>query len=463
MSNKATKNSAVIVAVLTSYLGPFMVSGVNIALPDIQRAFSVNAVLLSWVVNSSLLATSVFMIPAGKLSDIYGRKKILVLGLILFSLTGILCAASWGVEVLIVFRIFQSTGAAMILTASVALITSVFPIDERGKVLGITVAANYIGLSSGPFFGGILTNYFGWRSIFIATIPVAVLGAIIAVIFLKGEWADARDEKVDIRGSIVYGISLIFFIYGLTLLPDLKASLLIIPGITGFIVFVILELRIKHPIFEMRLFKNKVFTFSSIAALISYSSTFATAFLLSLYLQFIIGFSPQKAGLILIAQPVMQAVLSPFSGRLSDRIEPAIIASTGMGCTAIGLFLLVFLKPDTSLIYLISILLLLGFGFALFSSPNTNAIMSSVEKKYYGVASGATATVRGIGMSFSMTITTILFSVFIGKQEITPAAYPGLIKSFKTAFIIFTILCIIGIFFSSARGKLNRELENNEQ
>ncbi|MBN2039354.1 MAG: MFS transporter [Spirochaetes bacterium] len=463
MTNKAAKNSAIIVAALTSYLGPFMVSGVNIALPDIQRAFSVNAVLLSWVVNATLLATSVLMIPAGKLSDIYGRKKMLVLGLTIFSATGLLCSFAWGVELLIVLRVFQSTGAALILTASVALITSVFPLEERGKAIGISVAANYIGLSSGPFLGGILTHYFGWRSIFIATIPVALLAIAIAVVFLKGEWADAKGEKIDIRGSVVYGISLITLMYGLTLVPDLKAIFLIIPGIAGFVIFVLLELKIKNPVFEMRLFKNnRVFSYSTIAALISYSATYATAFLLSLYLQYILGFEPQKAGLVLASQPVMQAIFSPFAGRLSDRVQPAVIASTGMACTALGLLLLVFLQPDTNLVYLICILLLLGFGFAFFSSPNTNAIMSSVEKKYYGVASGATATVRGIGMSLSMTITTVLFSIFIGKTEITSAAYPGFIKSFKTAFIIFAVLCTIGVYFSSVRGKLNRGMQGNK-
>lgn len=457
MTDKSTKTSAIIVAAMTSFIAPFMVSGVNIALPSIQKAFSVNAVLLGWVVNSTILASAVFLIPAGKVADIYGRKKTLIWGLVIFSLTGILCASAWSIESLIVFRIMQSVGAAFLLTSGLALVISVFPAHERGKALGITVAATYIGLSSGPFLGGLLTHYFTWRSVFVASIPFAAVCIFLAVMYVKGEWTGAAGEKIDITGSIIYGISLVLFMYGLTLLPDIKALLIILPGMAGLIVFVKHELRIKNPVFEMRLFKNnRVFTFSTIAALVSYAATFATAFLLSLYLQYITGLTPQSAGLVIAAQPVMQALISPFAGKLSDRVEPAVIASAGMAFTAVGLFLLILLNPGSPVIMIIGILLVLGFGFALFSSPNTNAIMSSVDQKYYGIASGSVSTVRGVGMSLSMTIVTVLFSIFIGKAEISPATYGAFVKSFKTAFTIFTVLCVIAVYFSFARGNLDR-------
>jgi EmrB/QacA subfamily drug resistance transporter len=458
MSDKATKNSAIIVSALTAFLAPFMVSGVNIALPAIQKEFSIDAIVLSWIVTLGLLTSAIFLIPVGKIADIYGRKKILILGLVIFFIFNFLCAFSRSIEVFIFFRIMSSIGTAMLLTSGIAMLTSVFPVRERGKALGFTIASTYTGLSAGPFIGGLLTQYFGWRSIFIAISPIGLICIILAVLFLKGEWADARGEKLDVIGCVTYGFSLVLFMYGISLLPGKESAIYILLGLAGFFAFVIRELKIEYPVFEVRLFKhNRVFAFSSLAALISYAATYATAFLLSLYLQYIIGFSPKYAGLVIAAQPVMQAVFSPFAGKLSDKVEPAIIASIGMGFTVLGLFLLIFIRPETPLIFLVVILIILGIGYALFSSPNTNAIMSSVEKKYYGIASGAVSTMRSIGMLFSMAVTTILFSLFIGKVEITPAVYPAFIKSFRIAFIIFTILCASGIFFSSVRGNLHGE------
>jgi len=226
-------------------------------------------------------------------------------------------------------------------------------------------------------------------------------------------------------------------------------------GVIAFFAFVKWELRVPHPVFKVSLFKtNSVFAMSNLAALINYSATFALTFLLSLYLQYIKALSPQVTGLVLIAQPVMMALLSPSAGKLSDRIEPRIVATSGMVLTTIGLFPLIFLNQTTSLGYIIGCLVLLGIGFALFSSPNTNAIMSSVEKRFFGIASGAVGTMRSLGMMVSMGISTVIFSIFIGRTQIGLEQYPQLIKSISVAFIIFTLFCLGGIFASMARGKL---------
>lgn len=461
MSDKTIKRSILVIAAMTSFIAPFMISAVNIALPAIQKTFSVSAIVLSWVTTSSILSTAVILVPTGKLADIYGRKKFYIWGIIIFTLSSFLCAFAGFIELFIAFRIIQGIGGAMIITTGMAIVISVFPPQERGKAIGINTASIYLGLSAGPFIGGLITHNFRWEAIFFVTGLMGVIAITLSILFLKGEWADAKGEKFDIAGSIIYGVSLVFIMYGVSLLPATRAFLFIVPGIIGFFLFVKHEMKIEYPVFEVRLFKhNKVFTFSSLAALINYAATYAITFLLSLYLQYIMGLSPQLAGTILAVQPIMQAIVSPLAGKLSDRIEPAIIASVGMGLTAIGLFSLVFLQPDTSLVFVIAILILLGLGFALFSSPNTNAIMSSVEKKYYGVASGAVGTMRTVGMTFSMAIATILFAIFIGKAEISPDTYPAFSKSVKIAFIIFTVLSAIGIYFSSVRGKLNRNNGN---
>ena len=356
---------------------------------------------------------------------------------------------------LISFRIVQGISMSMVLPAGVAILTSVFPPGERGRALEIYIAAVYIGLSLGPFLGGLLTEHLGWRSIFWVTAPLGLIVVVSILWKLKGEWAAARGHRFDLGGSVIYTLSIAAIIYGLSALPDTTGIWIILAGIAGVVAFVRWETRAPSPVLNMNLFRhNMVFAFSNLAALISYSATFAVAFLLSLYLQYIQGFSPQYAGFTLVATPVVQAIFSPIAGRLSDRIEPRIIASAGMVLTTTALGLLIMLNQQTSLGFILASLIVLGLGFALFSSPNTNAIMSSVDKDNYGVASATVSAVRTIGMALSLGLVMLLFSLNIGRVEITPEYYPPFLTSVKTAFIIFTALCFGGIFASLARGKL---------
>ncbi len=446
------------VAALTTFMAPFMISAVNIALPAIQDEFAVNAVLLSWIANAYLLATGVSLVPIGKIADIYGRKKIFVSGIFIFTAFTVGTGFAQSVFCIIIFRIFQGIGAAMTMTTGIAIIAAVFPLNERGKAIGITVAAVYLGLSMGPFAGGLLTGALGWRSIFLVNGPIGLLAFALSLMKIRDEWADAKGEQLDVFGSILYGISLICLIYGLSILPALFGFLLLCAGSIGFVVFVRQELRTPFPVFEVRLFyRNRTFSFSSLAALINYAATFAVSFLLSLYLQYIKGMTPENAGLLLVCQPLMQAVFSPLAGRLSDRIEPAVIASLGMGLTASGLISLVFLKHATPTLYIVASLIILGVGFALFSAPNMNAIMSSVDNRYFGVASGTVATMRLIGQMLSMAVATLIFSFMIGKVQITPSNYDAFLTSINLAFAIFSLTCIVGIYFSFTRGSLRNQ------
>ena len=451
-----TQRIVLIVITIGSFLTPFMMSAINIALPSIQRDFGADAVMLSWVATSYLLATAIFLVPIGKIADIHGRNRIYKWGFIIFTLVSFASGLVPTIELLILMRILQGVGGAMIMTTGMALLISVFPPQERGKALGFTVSAIYIGLSLGPFIGGFLTQQFGWQSIFLLIAPLGLIVIVLIQKYLSDEWADARGEELDVIGSVIYATTLVALVYGSTLLPQTKGIVLMLCGIPGFVFFIRRQLRIPNPVFEVRLFRdNRVFAFSSVAALINYSGTTAVTFLLSLYLQYIKAMTPQQAGLILIIQPIIMAVLSPYAGKLSDKKEPAVIASFGMGCTAFGLFLLTFLSQDTSLTLIISALIVLGLGFALFSSPNTNAIMSTVEKKYYGIASASVATMRLLGQMFSMAIATLIISLQIGKNQITPEFYPMFLKSINISFILFTCLCTIGIFFSYSRGNVH--------
>lgn len=456
MKNRtAIERSAMIVATLTSFMAPFMLSAVNVALPAIQKEMGLDAVTLSWISTAYLLAMAVFLVPMGKLADIYGRKKIFTTGLFIYTLASTLTVFVPNIFWLIVMRVLQGSGSAMFVTTGMAILTSVFPPQKRGRVIGFYVAAVYIGLSAGPFIGGIMTQHLGWRSLFLPMLPLGAGSIYITQQFLKGEWADARGERFDWPGSLVYGFAIFFLVYGATLLPRVIAIYLVFGGGLALIAFIWLELKTDQPVFEINLFlNNRVFAFSSLAALINYSSTFAVTFLLSLYLQYIKGLTPQSAGTVLVVQPLIMALFSPVAGRLSDRSEPRIISSIGMTLTAFGLVLFIFLQSETGLGFILFNLILLGFGFALFSSPNMNAIMGAVEKRLYGIASGTVATMRLLGQMTSMALATVFLSIYLGREPIQPSTFPQFLKSIQVCFQISAVMCGFGIFFSLFRGKL---------
>ena len=342
----------------------------------------------------------------------------------------------------------------MIFGTGVAILTSVFPPRERGRALGINVAATYAGLSVGPLAGGFFTQHLGWQGIFFFNAFLGLVITVAALWKLRGEWADARGEKFDLPGAAIYSIALVAIMYAFSVFPALWGIWLIIVGVLAVMIFVRWEGNQKHPVLQIGLFRNNiVFAFSNLAALINYSATFAVSFLLSLYLQYVKGFTPERAGLILIAQPIMMAVFSPIAGSLSDKIEPRIVASLGMALTTAGLFMLIFVGNNASISFIFTSLAVLGLGFAFFSSPNTNAVMGSVDRKFYGVASGILGTMRLTGQTFSLGMTLLIFSVYIGRVQITPEYYPLFLKSMRAAFIIMAALCFFGIFASIARGR----------
>jgi EmrB/QacA subfamily drug resistance transporter len=448
------RRAALIIAILSSFMTPFMGSSINLALPAIAKEFKIDAVILTWIPTAYLLASAVCLVPFGRLADLYGRKKVFSFGIVAFTLASLLCAVASSAFQLILFRILQGIGSAMIFATGLAILTSVFPPHERGKVLGISVAAVYTGLSTGPVLGGLLTQHFTWRSVFLATLPFGIVIIILVLWRLKEEWAEAKGEAFDLRGSVIYGLGLTGIICGVSLLPSTGSLVLLIFGIVALCAFVKWEVRTKSPVFPVDLFTtNRVFALSSLAAFINYSATFAITFLLSLYLQHIKGLTPRDAGLILISQPVVMAACSPVAGWLSDKIEPRIVATAGMVLTTIGLAPFIFLNQDSSLPFLLGGLVILGIGFGLFSSPNTNAIMSSVDKKFYGLASGAVGTMRLLGMMISMGMATVVFALFIGRVEISEASYPALIQSMGILFSLFSLMCFGGIFASMVRGK----------
>ena len=457
-----SKGVVLVVATVSSFIFPFMASTVNVALPSLGREFSLDAVTLGWIATAYLLSSAALLVPFGRIADIYGRKKIFAWGIGIFTLSSLLCGLADSATMLIAWRVLQGIGGAMLAGTAVALLTTVFPANERGRVLGIIVAAAYLGISLGPVLGGVLTQHLGWRSIFFVGALLGLLVLGVALWKLKGEWRGAKGQRFDFAGSVIYVLGLVALVYGFTRLEESSGiwlgTGLILGGIVGLGVFVWWEMRVNSPVLDMSLFKNsRAFTFSNLAALINYSATYAVTFLMSFHLQYrpINPFDAQDAGLIMVAMPAVQAIFSPLTGRLSDRVEPRLMASAGMVLNTVGLTLFIFLNEGTSLKLIIGNLILIGFGFALFVSPNTNAVMSSAPKTAYGVASATLATMRQVGMVLSMGIARLMFNLYnIADVQITPEYYPLFQQSMKTSFIVFAVLCFAGIFASLARGKV---------
>jgi len=433
---------------LASFLTPFMSSSVNVALPAIGREFSVSAVALGWVATSFLLAAAVGLVPIG-------RRRVFTTGLVVYTAGSFLCALAPSHLVLIAFRVVQGSGGAMIFGTATALLTSTFPASGRGRALGWNVASVYTGLSLGPFLGGILTQNLGWRSLFLTNVPLGVVILSLALWGMKEEKVEPQGASFDAPGALIYGAGLVALMIGFSTLPGPRSLFLLLSGIGGLVAFALRQMRAQSPLLDLRLFlRNRTLTLSNLAALINYSATAAVGFLLSLYLQYNRLLGPQAAGLVLVAQPVLQALLSPVAGRLSDRVQPRVVASIGMSMTVVGLALFAFLSAESPLVLVVLNLAWLGVSFALFSSPNTNAVMSAVDRRAYGVAAGTLATMRTLGQMFSLGIAMLLFSVFVGDAAIGPTNALRFLMAARVACGIFSALCLVGVFASCARGNV---------
>ena len=442
------------IIMVTMFFNAFMGAAVNIAIPDIASDFSMSAVESSWVAMSFLLASAIFLVPFGKIGDIYGRKKMLLFGNIVFALSTLACAFSFNSFSLIVFRFMQGIGGSMIMSTGMAIVTSVFPPQKRGKMLGLAVSAVYLGLTMAPVLGGVLTSSFGWHSIFVVAF-IAGLFVITGTFFaLRTEWAEPDTNRFDVVGSLVYMSSVFLLMFGFSKLPSLLGIVMASTGIVGFVFFVIIEQRVASPVLNIKLFRNnRIFAFSNLAALINYAATFAITFILSLFLQYAKGLSPRDAGILLITQPAIMTITAFFAGRLSDKIDSRILSSLGMGIIVVGLVFLFFLDVQSTNTFLIAGLVIVGLGFGTFSSPNTNSVMSSVEKKYLGTASATISTMRLMGQILSMAITAMVMHIYLGDAKMSKATIQPFLESSKVLFIIFIVLCFMGVFASLARGK----------
>ncbi|HPW55915.1 MAG: MFS transporter [Thermoanaerobaculaceae bacterium] len=444
------------VACVSSFITPFMGSALNLAVPAIGRDLGLSAVALNWVVGAYLVAAAAFLLPAGRLGDVLGRKRVFLWGVGSHAAVALLAGLATSGWVLVALRALQGAAAAFIFATAPAILTAAFPITQRGRVLGLATASVYLGLSAGPVLGGLLTHYLGWRSIFVAVALLSV-GLVVAVVAaIPDEW---RGEQVglDLGGAVLYVLALSAVIGGVSALREgAWGPWVVVVGAVLLVVFVLRERVVPSPTLKLRLFGDPAFAFSNLAALIHYSATFAVSFLLSLYLQSVRGLDARAAGLVLLVQPILMAALSPAAGRLSDRMEPRLVASVGMALSMGALVAFAFLGA-TSSAWLIGLGLgLLGVGFGLFSSPNTNAVLSAVPRADLGLGAAALGTARMVGQALSMSLVALFFHGFLGHSSLAAADTGALATAMRTAFWLFAGLCAIGIAASLARSPIDR-------
>lgn len=442
------KNLILLICTVLSFFAVFAVNSVMVVIPTIASEFHMSNIVQNWAIIIFLLVVAVLSVPAGQISGKYGLKKVTIISVILFILISIANVLVTSSEQFLLCRLVLGIALSFFNVTSMAMVVSAFDPEERGKALGITITGVYIALSLAPVLGGILNYQLGWRSVVLFGVPFLLVILALLLTKVDEEWVTFEGVPLDLKGSVLYGIGMVLFIYGFTILNEPLGVILTVFGVVFLVIFGFIELRQTHPVFDIRFFKNRRFLSANFASLCAYLATFAVTTILNYHLQYIKGFDSQTAGIILLAAPLCQVVLAPIAGRLSDKYVPQVLAAIGMGLGTVSLALFSFLGEATSLEFLIVSMIIYGVGFGLFSPPNTNVIMSSVPPKDTSVASASVATMRTVGQAMSLGILTLVFAFVMGDVPIVEQYYPLLISSCQITCLICVVLCIASVFAS---------------
>jgi EmrB/QacA subfamily drug resistance transporter len=451
-----TRRAAVVMIMLSSVATAMMLSTVNVALPSIASALDIDAVMLSWVPMAYLLASAACVLSLARMADMYGRRRIFLWGTVGVILASLVAACANSAAVLLAARALQGMSAAALFATQIAIVSSVYPPARRGAAIGASISAVYIGLSLGPLLGGHVIEMWSWRAAFLPHLPLTLAVLYLCLVHMRFEWRAEERGHFDVVGALLYAVGIMVLMIGLSSLPSARGLAMVAGGAALLWLFFRHERGDDHPIFDVELFyTNRVFTLSCLASLVMYTTTFANVMLVSLYLQLLKGVPPSRAGVIMMTQPVVMALFSPMAGRMSDRIEPRVIASLGMALTGIGLVGFALLDEHSALHLTVLCLAVCGFGFSLFSSPNVNAIMGAVPPRDYSRASGAMSVMRVIGQLCSMALVAVVMALWLGPVAIQPAVYPALGHAISTCFACGALLSLVGIALSLSRGRMH--------
>lgn len=457
-----TETSVVLVSFLTSFFAVFLSAGIVIGVPSIATEFAMNNVVQNWIITIALLVVAVFTLPAGQISGKFGVKKSLVAGVLVFLIASIGACLAFSTESFLFFRVIQGIGGAFSNVSAMAMVVQAIKPQNRGKALGFTVTGVYLAGSLSPVICGFLVYNLGWRSMFYFVVPFLVLCIALMIWKIPGDWKTYEDDKIDKVGYLIYGIGILLFIYGFTSLMTAIGKICVLLGFILLIVFGYYETKVNTPAFNMNLFKNMKFTSSNIAALCSYLAVAALTTILNYHFQYVRGWNAQMSGLILIITPIIMAFMAPNSGKLSDKIHPQKLAAIGMTIATLALLILIFLDANTPIYLIVIAMVLQGIGMGLFTSPNTNAIMSSVPPNEAPNASASQSAMRTIGQTMSLGLLTLVFAWIMGSLKLSSQYADMIVQSSQIVCIICTIICIVAIFASLVGIKSKDEFTTNK-
>jgi EmrB/QacA subfamily drug resistance transporter len=446
---------------------------VILALPDMMVKLHADLIEMIWVIMGYILVSTVFLLTFGRVADMFGRVRMYNLGFVIFTIGSALCGFSQNATQLILSRLVQGAGAAMLMVNSTAIITEVFPPNERGRALGINGVTWAFGGVFGPVLGGLILTAVDWRWIFFINLPIGLFGAVWGYRVLKEMSARNRNERFDPLGAGSFSLGLVGLLLAMTLgIQYGWASLPIISLFALFCVMLVVffwwERRARSPVLDLSLFQNRVYNFSVLAAMLQSLAMFAVNFLIVFYLQGVRGYDPLTAALLLIPLPVVNAIVAPLSGILADHIGARIPASAGLGIQGVALlWFITRLTPLTSYWEIAAGLAVMGLGGGLFWSPNTSAAMNAAPLTRLGIASATLATLRQTGMvtSFALALAVaaaslpmqVVMQLFVGTNiTLGSETMQAFVVGIHSAFVVSTVLCVVAAGFSLVRGKEDR-------
>src|SRR6266508_4336262 len=423
---------------------------VNVALPSIQRDLKVNVSSLEWVVNAYFLTFSVLMLTGGKLADVFGRRRMFIVGLVVFTLSSLACGLASNGETLIAARAVQGLGAALMNPATLSIITVTFPPRQRGMAMGIWVGVSAVALALGPITGGLLAEHANWSWIFFINVPIGVFAILAARIVIKETKDTSLEQRLDLPGLATSGGALLALTYAL-IEANAKGwtsaeilSLFVVAAV-GFAAFIALERRQRAPMLDLSLFRDRTFTGANLTMLLVALSMFGVFFFVSLFVQNILGYSPVQAGASFLPMTLCIIFFAPVAGKLSDRVGGRWLMSGGMALVGVSLVLFSLLDESSSFWSLFPALLVGGAGMAMAMTPTTATAMSSVPVDKAGVGSGVLNSMRQVGGSLGVAIMGAILGSYVSVAPTSPEYPAQFVDGFQASLHVAA-----GIAFAAA-------------
>jgi EmrB/QacA subfamily drug resistance transporter len=415
---------------------------VNVALPSIQRDLDASISTLEWTVNGYTLALAALLITGGRLGDVLGRRRLFITGAALFSVASATAGIAQDMNMLVVSRFVEGSGAALMLPATLSIIANAFPAEERGRAIGTWAGVSGLALSIGPLVGGLLTEHVSWRAIFYINVPIGLIAVVAALRFVRESTDPGAERSIDYGGVAAVGFGLMALVLALVQANtwgwgSSRIVTLLVVAVLLLIVFAVLERRIRAPMLELPLFRDRNFLgANAVAFVISFAMT-GVFFFFSLYMQEILDYSPLAAGLRFLPATLAIAAISPIAGKLADRIGCRIPMVVGMVVTAGSMYALSGVGVDTSYSALALPFLALGVGIALTMSPMSTAAMDAVPEEKAGVASGVLSSFRFVGGTFGVAVLGAIFQGGVtSKLDQQLGGFPASVRSEVSSEVI---------------------------